>query len=591
MHKIAAGLCFLLTSTALGHAAPRTDLSAAQLRAPAAEAGTEAATETRLVENAAFVAPEGAAAASDGFEGTLHLGETLMTTEPAKLKSDNLLGKDPAYFPKIAISFTTVNGNLVPLTQDVIRAGSLPEGKSFWDTIVQPGAVWSEPGDDGWNRASFPFALMHSIEGETHNGVATFLYKGSEVSAVRMQIVNQTAPFYVEDRFTAAATLPASFSPEVTGDAKAARQTFEAAEKDAYPTAPWSEFVAKYGQEVADGFDGTIGADERVAAAITVDGTMYVKYCPTPMGELPYCARQRFGVWSVTKAATNEMAMLSLAQKFGAGIYDQKLVELIPEAKGLEGWDRVTLGNLVNMSSAMGYGSHQAKPYTVSDPFDDHYYAWYEAPTTADKLAVLLPAAKPYPWLPGEVIRYRDEDMFLLGVGLTRVVQKHGYANVWDYLEKEVYGPIGIHYAPTNKTIESEPSKDQSLMAYGYYPTLGDMAKLAELIHQDGKFGGKQILSAEKVKELQPREGHIGLPTGERERPYYHEAFWYSQMDSKWGCALYYPAMTGFGANYVAIFPKDITTIRIAKNLDNTRPSRTMDNFEETADAIADLCE
>lgn len=583
MQKVAVGFGILLMTTAIGYAEPRTELKIDDLR--------EDAPQVHLVQNAAFLAPKGAAPASEGFEGTLRLSETLMNTQPAKLKSDQVLGKDPAYFPGLAISFTTVDGNLVPLTQDVIRAGSHPEGKSFWDMIVQPGAIWSEEGDDGWNRASFPFALMRSEEGETHNGVASFLYNGNQVTPLRIQIVNQTAPFYVEDIFTAAANVPVEFSSDMSGNPASAKQVFQASEKAAYPIAPWREFTAKFGEKAADGFDATIGEDDRVAAAITVNGTMYIKHCPTPMGELPYCERQRFGVWSVTKAAANEMAMLSLAQKFGAEVYDRKLVDLIPEAKNMKGWDRVSLGNLVNMASGMGYGSTTAKPYAITDPFIEPYYAWYEAKSVADKLAVLLPAAKPYPWQPGEVTRYRDEDMFLLGVALSRLVQNHGYVDIWDYLQKEVYAPIGIHYAPTNRTIEKDPSKDQALMAFGYYPTLGDMAKLAELIHQGGKYGKQQILSAQKVQELQPRDSAIGLATGERERPYYHEAFWYSQMDSDWGCPIYYPVMTGFGANYVAILPKDITVIRMAKNLDATRPSRTMDSFEDTADAVANLCD
>ena len=51
------------------------------------------------------------------------------------------------------VVFPTFRGDLVPATQDVIRAGSLPEGESFWDIIVQPGRVWKEEGDGEWSRA------------------------------------------------------------------------------------------------------------------------------------------------------------------------------------------------------------------------------------------------------------------------------------------------------------------------------------------------------------------------------------------------------------------------------------------------------
>ena len=83
------------------------------------------------------------------------------------------------------------------------RSGSTRGGTELLGVIVQPGRVWSEAGDGGWSRASFPFALAHMIDGETHLGLATFLYNGMEVSNVRFQIVQQTAPGFVVDYFTA----------------------------------------------------------------------------------------------------------------------------------------------------------------------------------------------------------------------------------------------------------------------------------------------------------------------------------------------------------------------------------------------------
>ena len=99
----------------------------------------------------------------------------------------------------------------------MIRYGSNDQGRSYWDIIVQPGRVWSQPDDGGWSRAGFPFALVNSIEGETHNGLATFLYKDGRVSNLRFQIVQQTAPFYIKDDFVAAGLVRAAFAPVATG--------------------------------------------------------------------------------------------------------------------------------------------------------------------------------------------------------------------------------------------------------------------------------------------------------------------------------------------------------------------------------------
>ncbi len=208
-----------------------------------------------------FMPPLDAAPEHAPFRGTLSLLETEMTIKPRALASRSILGRDAALFPGVAISFFTHGGDLVPVTQDVIRYGSTASGRSFWDIIVQPGRVWSDPSDGEWSRAAFPFALVNSLEGETHNGVATFLYKPGKVSNLRFQIVQQTAPFYVKDHFFAAGLVPAAFVPLPTTGAAAARddaptRIYEASLADPVRIADWSELAGKVGAARLAGFDG-----------------------------------------------------------------------------------------------------------------------------------------------------------------------------------------------------------------------------------------------------------------------------------------------------------------------------------------------
>ena len=72
------------------------------------------------------------------------------------------------------------------------------------------------------------------------------------------------------------------------------------------------------------------------------------------------------------------------------------------------------------------------------------YTAWYLAPIVKEKLNRLLEDAKPYPWGPGKVARYRDEDMFLFGVALDRYVKhKEGpTAGLLPFLMSEVFEPL-----------------------------------------------------------------------------------------------------------------------------------------------------
>lgn len=577
---IAAAVCIM-------HAVSPAAVSAQTDRQVLALADLQPGAKTSLVPNASFV-PFTSATAAPAFEGTLRVKESRMATDPAKFKSGEVFGKNPIIFPAFELSFTTEDGDLIPVTQDVIRVGSLPEGESFWDILVQPGRVWKEEGDGEWSRASFPFALMHSLEGETHNGVAMFLYRDGEVSGLRYQVLSQTAPFYVTDYFTASGVSEMDYSQGFAGDPKQVADKWLAARKAALPLGDWQALVDRAGTAV-ERFDSDIAPEDVVAEAVAVDGALFIKSCPTPMGELPYCDRQRFGVWSVTKAASNAAALMRLAEIYGKGIMDEPMSAYIPEMAAYEGWKNVTFGNALNMATGMGYGSPETEPVNITDPFLDPYYAWYEAPSVEGKLAVLLPAAQPYPWGPDKVARYRDEDMFLLGVAMSRYLQAHEseYPTIWELLEDEVYRPLGIEYAPINHTIEAAGGIDQPYMAFGYYPTLSDIAKIAQLFQNGGRIGDKQILNAELVAEILPSPEAVGFPTGKKDLPYYRYAFWRGDMEA---CDLSYPIMHGWGGNDVSLFPS-VTVIRLASDWDGDERAAAQGSVQAAADAISNVCQ
>jgi hypothetical protein len=87
--------------------------------------------------------------------------------------------------PAFSIAFFTQGEHLVPVVRDIVQ----PPGT----IIISPGKVWSEPGDQGMSRASFPFVLVNQLANATHNGLATFLYNETRVSALRLQVVQETA--------------------------------------------------------------------------------------------------------------------------------------------------------------------------------------------------------------------------------------------------------------------------------------------------------------------------------------------------------------------------------------------------------------
>ena len=522
-----------------------------------------------LVPNSEFWPGPSARAAREPFRGVLRLAEAKMQTIPSSLKPRYVLGKDTMAFPGIDLTFFTVGSDLVPITQDVIRSGTTSRSRSFWDVIVQPGKIWSEPGDGAWSRAAFPFALVNSIEGESHNGIATFAYRGTQVSDVRFQIVQQTAPFLVTNDFTASGILIATFRQAAIPNIASQVRRYEAARAHEVRFRPWTDLVEKAGAKALENFDESVPERSRVLAGIYYHDAFYLQFCASAAGPLPWCDRARFGVWSATKALVNETALLRLAQKFGPSVFDMRMARFIPALSKIPAWRDVRFEDAINMATGLGNGSTNIKPNNISDGYlDPTYDVWYTARSEADKIAAIVRSERVYPWGPGKVARYRDQDMFLLGVAMDRFLKSRegSKANIWSMLEAEVFRPIGIYYAPTNRTIEPGGRPGQPLMAYGYYPTVGDMVKIAELYQSDGRFGKSQILYSPRIRAILDGRHRLGLPTGvytQFGQTTYYNAFWMNAYHD--GCELRYPVMEGWGGNLVALFPNGMTAIRIDK--------------------------
>ena len=544
-----------------------------------------------LVLNNEFAPPTHAGMAHEPFVGTLSLAETRMKTLPAEFKPAVILGRDPQLFPAVKLAFFTVDNDLVPVTQEVILAGSAGQGRSYWDLIVQPGAVWSLPDDRGWSRAGFPFALVNALEGETHNGVATFAYKRGEMTHVRLQIVQQTAPYYVVDYFTATAQVETQWAPRPPADMEHARRRYQQSLRDHLTIRPWEELEARFSKERLASVDDGKTADI-VVSALDYDGKTYLKPCQTAAGPLPWCDRARFGVWSATKALVNGTALLRLAQKYGPAVFAERIAGFVPQVAAFPGWANVRFADAANMATGVGKGSLTRNPNNILDGGLENYASWYEARTKDEKIQAMLTGATPFPWGPGQVARYRDQDMFMLGIAMDNYVKRKAgsAASVWNMLSTEVFEPIGIHDAPINKTLEPAGREGQPLMAFGYYPTISDVVRIARLYQHFGANQGQQLLYAPKIRDIFARTAVPGLPTGEAApsgEVFYFNTFWKAPYITPQGCKLYYPQMEGWGGTIVALFPGKLTGIRIAKiREDDSRTASATSGMAAVADQL-----
>jgi hypothetical protein len=513
---------------------------------------------TSLTANARFV-PTYDATEPPPFEGTLRLAGTTMqidTHDPSGRISNPVHGKDTAYLPDVDLAFFTDHGQLVPVTQDVIRNGALPGTRSYWDVIVQPGRVWTQPGDLGWHRASFPFALVNAIEGQSHTGIAMFAYRDDRVSPVRFQIVQRTAPFDVPEYFDAWGTSPASFTPGVAG-VEDLRRLHRSDVKSRLPVRPWSDLTEYADPALLDAF---ASYPDVIGAAAVVDGTLFVLDLPTAAGPFPYADETRWGVWSVTKSALLNLALLRLARRYGRELLDDPIARYVAAARR-PGWDDVTFRHLATMAS--GHGPAGDPTTYLAD-----YAPWYVAPSAEEKTAQALD----YPRFaePGTLYNYRDQDAYLLGVAEEALLQEREDkdATLLAMLRDEVLRPIGIHHLPTNTTVEPSTApydEARPQLAYGYYPTFDDLAKIAALYSSHGAWHGEQLLERHLVDDLlaRPTPSPHALPVSDDGSHWYLTGWQLQRIDSARGCTTYVPQMKGWGGNTVTVLPGGVTLIRM----------------------------
>lgn len=547
-----------------------------------------------LTANEHFAAPSNAEAPSEPFVGTLAFENAVMGTSPEfQLGKGELHGKDTTIFPDVAIEFFTVGTHLVPTTEDVIVNGTAPDGgRSYWDVLVQAGAVWQQPDgvDEGWNRASFPFALVNRLEGETHTGIALFLYKDDEVSDVRFQVVAQTRPGEVPDYFNAWGVTEATYTPGGIESLAAYENAYIRQMASRYPTAPLSDLEDRVDPDVLAAFDGATTDAERhsvLQTALFYDGVLYQSACETAAGPFPYCEQARHGVWSVTKSAILNVSMLRLAEKYGSDLLDEKLADYISVPEDVEGWDNVTFLDMANMASGRGATEDDPTCYLCD------YQRWNLAPSRDEKVAEALDYIPV--WEPGTKYVYRDQDSFLLGAALEQYLQsKEGPdATLEDMLLKEVFEPIGVYHIPANHTIEADGRNGQIKAEFGYYPTLDELTKIAMLYHEHGEWGGEQILHRDLVDSLLPKET---LPEGALPKEGELNAHGQTHYAMNWhiepyhpaaGCELHLPTMTGFGGNIVTLLPGDMVALRVANmptDLEGAVPQA------QVAEQLAPLC-
>ena len=550
--------------------APSAVLPAATLHAGAVPAAP--------VANAAF-SPDSDAGAAPEFSGRLSIRATPMQTAPA-LAESLIVGRDARQFPSITLEFFSDGGRLVPVERGTMVAETAASGSaSYWRVIPQFGRVWREPGDGDWARAAFPLMLVNDTENHAHQGLATFLYKNGAVTALQFQFVQQTAPYMLKQHLVAWGVAPMQLG-RGDGARLAGRRVAARAElARRLPAKPWQVLADAVPAGTLDGFGGPLLPSWIVVSALVRDGVLYYQDAPTPYGNYPYPLEMRFGVRSIMKSVGAPLALLRLAEVYGPYVFALNIGDYVP---GLDPkYRHVRFMDAASMASGFGgTGSVTTHPNDLDDGYlGADYDAWYTAPSHAEKIAQIAKNWRPYPWEPGTVMRYRDQDYYLLGIALDRFVKsvRGSQADVWQMLQQEVFTPIGIDHAPAVRTREADGRDGAIWFNAGYYPTLDDLAKIALLYQDLGAHAGRQILHRQLTAELLAAKDALysagdasvapspPAAPGDQAELYKWGFHFFPYVGSRSRQRIYLPTMQGSGQNEVVLYPNRMISLRMAK--------------------------
>jgi hypothetical protein len=346
-----------------GELPPAPPASGPRDRLTATELLTSAEAGTGPVHTAYFLPVGPAAPAHHALQGTLTVqGLTL-------LRARHGCTGIAKPFLGFSVAFFTQGEHLVPVVRDLGPDSTI---------ILSPGRVWSEPGDGGLSRASFPFVLTNPHNNGTHNGLATFLYDDTRVSALRFQVVQETAAWAKYDGWGQA---PLTYTPGPIANESAVRAQFGAELQQQTPIRPWSAVPVAAESRWLEAFDGDVSPDDVSVSGLIVDGVLYLRGCETRWGPAPYCRHMRHGVFSVTKSLGAAVTLMRLAQTYGDQVFELKIKDYVTVTAAHEGWERVTFADALNMATGIGDRAPQREPHVAFADADTKLGAFLRAPT------------------------------------------------------------------------------------------------------------------------------------------------------------------------------------------------------------------
>ncbi len=504
-----------------------------------------------LIDMSFYTMPEWAQPAKYQFSGAISFDKTEIIYPIVR---DYYPGEN--IFPAITIDFISNGEELIPIQKEILV--NILQNEDSWNVIVGTGKIWYEAEDGDWCRASFPLTLTDSYIGQVRNCVATFVYKEDTISNVYFQSSQETADYNDHQVGNMRAMLPAIYTPRTYSDSHAVIENQNRLVSNRLPV--YSLSTIDTDNKIAEYFEKSIYTNASTSlGAVVMDGIIYLQPPKTRHGLYPYPNEMRHAVYSVSKSMTGALALFYFAERYGAAIFNELITDYVPALSHLQEWQGVTFSHTLNMVTGTEGGEDAARMYEI-----------IVKARTAEEAINNIAGLGDKQGNPGENFSYASTNLFVLSYALQKYVEKHEGTDImyWDLVHENVLVPLGANDFTLLRTVEAQGIKGIPLLAYGALPTLDNVAKIALLFSNEGRYKEQQLLHNEKCKESMGLTMWSGYSTNNDYRgKHYRHSFWATEIKAN-GCEVDVTYMLGYGGNYVWFFPSGLIAIRFMDEYD-----------------------
>ncbi|MFQ5943162.1 MAG: serine hydrolase [Anaerolineales bacterium] len=440
------------------------------------------------VDESALTFPNEGALPGHIFEGRLELKGEDVSGGMTVLRGDPNQEPEVPHLPEFDFEFVqSDDGYLIPVQRGLIVADH-----PYWNYIPEPGRVWQEINDQGYSRASFPFALVWKGANAILNGTMTFLFDDEGISKVWYQITQETTISFSADTW---GLLDAAYYSGPVEGADQLREAFAQELDSRFPTKRIEQLAEDYPGVDVSAFGRGVNRNSMTWFGFVVSGVNYVSGCQTRYGEYPYCESLRAPSYSTAKSAFVSMALMRLAQMYDPAAPDLLFKDYVPEAADSPGdWSAVTFDHVLDMAT----GNYESAVPMVDEEHWDTDPLWNEE-YYAERIAAAF--NWPHSAEPGTQWVYRAFDTLIVTRGLQNYLQSQegSDADIFEFVVDEVYTPLNMNPGVfTTLRTKDDNRQGQPLGGYGMWWIPDDLAKIANFLNADsGAIDGEQFLHSE----------------------------------------------------------------------------------------------